>query len=556
MKHYSFLCLVFCVLFFASCSDTEEPSFSFGNKVGESVSIEAEAGAETTLSFESALSWQASVSADWLSVAPESGEAGKNEITLTVDKVNNTGEPRSATLRLTSGSLVQEFEVVQDEYIRVEKEVYQLSARGGDFVINFVTTLSSDEFNAYTGAGEQWIVQQETNATRVAGEETSYYLPLRALPNEGNQSRTMTFYFVKEPFDNATIDNNILATVEVVQAGLMSGESTDYSRDGEMRVIQTHSAGNGIPLVLMGDGFIDKEIANGYYDQVMEQAVENIFTEHPISELRDYFDIYSVTVVSPNSQFGVGEDNEGGESALGCWMELGMSTLVGGNDVTVQQYLQHVEGIDLDDMQVVVILNSSAYKGTNYNYFYNNGTPSNFSIAYFPVIENLESENFRRVLVHETVGHGIGKLEDEYAYQEQGAIPMDQKLQIQQQQRDFGWWRNVDFTADWDAVLWSDFLQDSRYDGQGLGVFEGACTYATGAYRPTEESMMNGNTQGFNAPSRRAIYDNVMQRGEGRTPSLEEFIAFDLQTYQPSVLTKAAAPSRPFARPRVKHLGY
>lgn len=550
MKHYSFLCLVFCVLFFASCSDTEEPSFSFGNKVGESVSIEAEAGAETTLSFESALSWQASVSADWLSVAPESGEAGKNEITLTVDKVNNTGEPRSATLRLTSGSLVQEFEVVQDEYIRVESEVYNLLVAGGDFDVRFFTTIEEGKFGGLL-VGGNWVVNREEEGTTRAGE-VGYYFPLRALPNEGNQSRTITLYLVKEPLDEAHFEDYILATVEIVQAGLSSGESTDYSRDKEVRVIQTHSAGNGIPLVLMGDGFINDEIENGYYDQVMEQAVENLFVEEPIRSLKDYFDIYAVTAVSPTNVF----DNTR-NTAFQCWMEGGSSTLVEGNDEKVQEYVEVIEGVDRSNAQVVVLLNSPQYAGTNYFYTTQLSTgevKGDFAIAYCPVIEGLESDNFYRVLTHEAVGHGIGKLNDEYSYE--GAMPAQAIMETQQQREQYGWWRNVDFTADWDAVLWSDFLQDSRYDGQGLGVFEGACTYATGAYRPTEESMMNGNTHGFNAPSRRAIYDNVMQRGEGRTPSLEEFIAFDLQTYQPSVLTRAAAPSRPFARPRVKHLGY
>lgn len=43
-----------------------------------------------------------------------------------------------------------------------------------------------------------------------------------------------------------------------------------------------------------------------------------------------------------------------------------------------------------------------------------------FAIAYCPVIEGLESGLFRQVLVHEAVGHGFGKLEDEYVYMERG----------------------------------------------------------------------------------------------------------------------------------------
>ena len=51
----------------------------------------------------------------------------------------------------------------------------------------------------------------------------------------------------------------------------------------------------------------------------------------------------------------------------------------------------------------------------------------------------------------------------------------------------------------------------------------------SGVYRPTEDSMMNTNTCGFNAPSRKAIYDMVMKRGENRETSYEEFTVFDKQ---------------------------
>ena len=237
-----------------------------------------------------------------------------------------------------------------------------------------------------------------------------------------------------------------------------------------------------------------------------------------------------------------------------CWMEGGNSTLVQGNDELVRNYVQKVEGIDVDMSQIVVVLNSDFYAGTNNNYWYSENEPLVMAISYCPTINGLGSEDFRRVLVHETVGHGIGKLHDEYSYEEQGAITLDERLQFQQQQRDFDWWLNVDFTDDWNAVLWSDFLTDPRYDGQGLGVFEGACTYWSGAYRSTEESMMRNNILGFNAPSRRAIYQKVIERGERRTPSLEEFISFDQQTYVPQTRAAGQAPSRPFARPQVKRL--
>ena len=99
-------------------------------------------------------------------------------------------------------------------------------------------------------------------------------------------------------------------------------------------------------------------------------------------------------------------------------------------------------------------------------------------------------------------------------------------------------------------VLWYAFLNDNRYVSEKLGVFEGACTYIKGAYRPSEESMMNSNTEGFNAPSRKAIYDKIMERSLGKQMSYEEFAVFDLQNKSQTRSAKpTVGPSKPFTRP-------
>ena len=41
----------------------------------------------------------------------------------------------------------------------------------------------------------------------------------------------------------------------------------------------------------------------------------------------------------------------------------------------------------------------------------------------------------------------------------------------------YGWAQNVDFTQDENTILWSSFLNDSRYSSEGIGIYEGACTY-------------------------------------------------------------------------------
>ena len=176
-----------------------------------------------------------------------------------------------------------------------------------------------------------------------------------------------------------------------------------------------------------------------------------------------------------------------------------------------------------------------------------------FAIAYCPVIDNLDSEHFRQVLVHEAIGHGLGKLEDEYVYSDKGSISTLEVQRIRVMQAN-GWAQNVDFTASEDSVMWASFLTDSRYQNEHLGVYEGACTYPEGAYRPSEDSMMNSNTCAFNAPSRMSLYEKVMKIGMAvEQVSYEDFVAFD-KAHLPNTLpvvryARIASSGHPFARP-------
>lgn len=544
LSFYFSLCL--CFLFLMSCSDKdddpktepEEPESGFSFDITEDIILTSEEGARAFVPFSSELDWQATVSADWLDIAPEAGEPGRNLIVITALTANDADKSREAVLTLTSGDASETITVRQEtsDYIRLEQDVYQVDAEGGILEIIFSTSMSTDELRILCDA--PWL-----NQNNLSRAMTDYSIVLNVEPNPDTEARYARILFVKED----GTEQKILASVIVVQ----SNESTDYSADGEVTVLQGATKGNGIPIVLMGDGFIDTEIADGTYLEVMQKACENLFTEEPVRSLRDYFSVYSVTAVSKSNAFGYGE------TAIGCKLEGGNSTGISGDEYAVQKYVRYVNrgyGIDTDNTLAVVILNTDSYAGTTYFGFTSMTSPeyTEFAIAYCPVIENLESEYFRQVLTHEAIGHGFAKLEDEYSYEEMGAMPEKDKEDVRQLQV-LGWAQNVDFTDSPDEVLWSNFLADERYAAEGLGIYEGACTYMSGVYRPSENSMMNDNTVGFNAPSRRAIYNRVMEDGTGKTPTYEEFVAFDqsANTLQAKKSRSSAVKSgRPFARPR------
>lgn len=154
---------------------------------------------------------------------------------------------------------------------------------------------------------------------------------------------------------------------------------------------------------------------------------------------------------------------------------------------------------------------------------YGNGV----SISYFPIGRN--EERLSQVLHHEAGGHGFSKLADEYAYEYMGAVTSGYVSQIQTQQNNLGWFKNVDFTSDPTATRWSHFINDTRYANEGLGAYEGGLTYWTGVWRPTENSIMRHNTGGFNAPSREAIYYRIHKLAYGADweYDYEKFVEWD-----------------------------
>lgn len=296
-------------------------------------------------------------------------------------------------------------------------------------------------------------------------------------------------------------------------------ESSDYSSDGKVTVLQKASKGNGIDIVLMGDAFNDKLIADGTYDKVMRTAYEKFFTEEPYKTYKDMFNVYSVTAVSKHSFYG-------GETAFEGY--FGDGTLVGGNDNTAFTYAKKAISEDrIDESLIIVMMNSPKYAGTCYMYYPNDGDCGNgVSVSYFPI--GTDDESLARLLHHEAGGHGFSKLSDEYAYESNGRIPAN-VLEDKRRMEAYGWGKNVDYTNDPSEVKWAHFLEDSRYADEGLGVFEGAATYWYGAYRPTDNSIMNNNYGGFNAPSRESIYYRIHKLAYGADweYDYEEFVEYD-----------------------------
>ena len=289
--------------------------------------------------------------------------------------------------------------------------------------------------------------------------------------------------------------------------------SSDYSQDGKVMTLQTASVGNGINIVFMGDAYTDRDMApGGLYETLMTQAMEEFFAEEPYKTFRNRFNVYAVKVVSKNGRIGADY-----ETALG--ITFGNRTEVSGNTDKCYEYALRVPAItDLNNLLVCVMVNTRRNAGTAHM-----DVSKQSSVAFVTAFGN-DPSLFGSALCHEAGGHGFAFLADEY-YELNETAPASHIDYYNSLYNQYGWFSNVDFTNDKSAIRWSSFLSDSRYKEQ-VGIFEGGALYAKGVWRPTANSLMNMNMDGFNAPSRWAIYKRIMELS-GESYSFASFLEYD-----------------------------
>ncbi len=361
--------------------------------------------------------------------------------------------------------------------------------------------------------------------------------------NTANYTRTLPLNRSEKEYKAGTLYHG---ATDIPGGWLGYSEWTAY---GNWQKIQSSSEGNGIDLMLMGDYYAKEDIVSGAYTRDMHGAIEAFFRKEPCTSFRHLFNIYINTVATPDSN----------TSSFHCWFTqsyvdptlgpVGSIGLDSDNQALWEAMyypLWYATSSDrYRNMVAIVILNKDAYAGRCMMFEPDYGDPSlpNPAVGYFTA--SSVTSAFEALLWHEGIGHGLGKLGDEYMSER---YDEGQATFYKNQQNNYGWLENVSFVNDADACPWAIFLDDERYKSENLGLYEGGCTFSSGAWRPSNSSIMfNSNYyRSFNAPSRRAIYNRIQQLAYGKTPTYEEFVAYDAKnraadaaeaaTYTPMVM--------------------
>lgn len=392
-----------------------------------------------------------------------------------------------------------------DEVFSVSPESFDLN--GDEQEISLKVSASMDY--SITSIPD-WIIKKSEN-------NGSFIFKVEA--NSTSSPRTGEIVFVNK--------NNYTISVEVKQSIQSAYTSSDYSLDGEVTLLRKATVGKGIDIVFVGEAFADRN--QELFDHYAELGDEAFFTEEPFKSTKDRFNVYRINAVSKNGIIC----QEGGDTKFSA--KFGDGTHIEGDDSAVFDFVRNaLPSADLKKTMIIVIVNKAKYAGTCWMY------TDNRAISYVPI--GLDETDFAQTLRHEGCGHGFGKLADEYYYGS-AAIPQNVVNVVRQWQKlSYGFYENVDFTSDPEEIRWSEFIFDERYSGK-VGVFEGGYTYAKGAYRPTDYSIMRFNTGGFNAPSREAIYKKIMKFSEGDNWEFDyqEFVEFDEPARRAEAVTRSSA---------------
>ena len=322
--------------------------------------------------------------------------------------------------------------------------------------------------------------------------------------------------------------------------------SSDYSKDKAVKVLQKSTIGKGINIVLMGDGYSDRLIADGSYDEDMNKAMNAIFKDEPYATFRDYFNVYQVYAVSENEL--TGESNTVFNAYIGG-IDSQNGAVTYFDEYTIQKYAK-IPNDDINETCVVLILNQEAgyVKGVSHNGYIMAGDDISDITDYSKggsvamICRKLDDYSF--VVAHE-FGHGFAKLADEYCVS-YGFIEDWEKEYYKGRADNYGWWSNIDFTDSKETVKWRKFLNDDRYLGTDIGIYEGA-TYSFGCWKPSQHSIMNNDADGmFNAPSREAIYKRIHRLAFGKDwqYDYEKFVEYDQKNIAAEKATAASVINR------------
>ena len=369
-------------------------------------------------------------------------------------------------------------------------------------------------------AGESWSVESKPE-----------WVTVEPMSGTGKTDVTVTVNTLAQGAGNRVGEIKFLLD-EKDYRSTMTVEQYDYQYgDSDVITLQEATKGAGVNIVLMGDCFDAKDISEGKYLNAIQDAYSYFFDIEPYLTYKDYFNVYGVVGMSPDS--GMGTVNTIREARFGSQYTLNEGVSPDFETTFAAACLAPIND-DVSRTLVIMIENSSDYSGLCY--MWGDGS----AVAVVPMSEDPAPYDFRGLVHHEAGGHGFGKLADEYihhnAFIQSCGCPCcghDNELNAMQS---YGFYQNVSLSGSMKDVPWSHMIYDPQYSNT-VDVYEGAFFHTRGVFRSEPTSCMNNNIPYYNAISREEMVKRIKLYA-GEEYSFEDFKANDKEAL-PSVTTKS-----------------
>ena len=135
-------------------------------------------------------------------------------------------------------------------------------------------------------------------------------------------------------------------------------------------------------------------------------------------------------------------------------------------------------------------------------------------------------------MIHETVGHGIGRFGEEYKGDLGSSAPDKDDVEWALRHQKKGWLMNLSGTDVPEEVPWAHLIGHPAYSY--VGVYPGAGGYNTGIYKSERFTIMDDSTNYFYfAAWCRELLVKRIKELAGEDFSFEEFVANDSDEGRP-----------------------
>ncbi|MET8682337.1 M64 family metallopeptidase [Streptomyces sp. NPDC004647] len=268
----------------------------------------------------------------------------------------------------------------------------------------------------------------------------------------------------------------------------LAGGSGSLAGDGDVTpIVENGPTDDKLDVVVIGDGYTSAELDRFHTDA--KEKWHEITGVEPYTRYQNLFNVWAVDAVS--AQSGVSGDPSQDvvkDTALDTyfWCD-GLERLLCVDTDKVEGYAAKAPEADL----VIVVANSAKYGGAGYN-----DVVSQLGYDGIATVAG-GNEQSGQVAVHET-GHSLGKLADEYFYDEYGEYTGPEPPDVNTSTH------TARELADLRAK-WYRWLGEPTPDGGTIAAFEGGGYHPKGLYRPSENSIMRTLGREFNTVGREAM---------------------------------------------------